>query len=153
MSSATRPSSVGGRGPLPGRIARVLAAVVLAVPAAMVTGCGNTDPSGVLDPSGVVDTTTLAGTWKGSVNGPDGYSVFTTVLNADSTMWWEGETSSYCKVVGSWTVSGGQYSTTGRSCGGSIVSSVAPVNKTRLTGTWSGISGNKTGTFTIAKQP
>ncbi len=69
-----------------------------------------------------MDTSTLAGTWKGSVDGgtaPNsyGFSVATTVLRADSTFTSEAENPLYCKLDGGWSVSGGQYTATGRDCG------------------------------------
>ena len=131
-------------------IARVLAAVVLASPAMMLAACGDSGPT-VISPGVTPDTSTLAGTWKGRVDGSGGPSVLTTLLSADSTYSGEGENSFYCKVTGRWTVSGGQYTSTGRECGGSIVTSVAPFHKLRLTGTWS-TSAGKSGTFTIDKQ-
>jgi len=97
------------------------------------------------------DTTTLAGKWVGTVDGTGGHSTLTTILNADSTMSGEGTTTFYCKITGTWTVAGGRYTATGRTCDGTIVTSVAPFNKLRLTGTWSGLNGSS-GTFTVAKQ-
>lgn len=57
----------------------------------------------------------------------------------------------YCKVAGTWTVSAGQYKSTGRDCDGVLVTSVSPFNKVRLVGTWTASSG-KTGSFNIGKE-
>lgn len=97
------------------------------------------------------DTLTMAGTWRGSVDGTFPYSLFTMRLNADSTMSGEADDPLYCKVIGSWTVFGSRFTATTRACDEFIVVFVAPADKHRLTGTWRASSGSS-GTFTIAKQ-
>ena len=130
----------------------LLIVCVVGVPGLAMVACGGSDAPTV-SVSPIADTSTAVGTWKGSVNGSIyGFSLITAILNADSTMSLVAENPLYCKVNGTWTVSGGQYGSTGRDCDGVIVTSVAPFDKLRLTGTWSASSG-KTGTFTMAKQP
>ena len=131
-------------------IARVLAAVVVASPAMMPVACGDSG-STVISPGVTPDTSTLAGTWKGSMNGTFGYSVTTLLPKGDSTMTWESENVLYCKVTGTWTVSGGQFTSIGRDCTATVITSRAPTDPLRLTGTWSASSG-RSGTFTVAKQ-
>lgn len=153
MKIPTRTSRLARRNPLGGWIARVLAAVVLAAPGVMLAACGDSGPPTGTGPSVTPDTSTLAGTWKGTLEGTGGFSVITHRLNADSTFTGEAENPAYCgKVNGTWTVSGGQYTATGHdTCFGVIVTSVAPVASLRLTGTWSSSTG-WSGTFTVAKQ-
>ena len=143
----------------PGRLARrtaarrcrgrVLAAAIV-VTIAVVAGCGGSAADPVIPPNGP-DTTTLAGTWKGSLDGSFGYSLTTMILKADSTYTGEAENPLYCKVTGSWTVSGSSYSSSASDCDGTIIRHLAPVGKSRLTGTWTASSG-RSGTFTVAKQ-
>jgi hypothetical protein len=151
MKIPTRASRLARRNPLGGWIARVLAAVVLAAPGVMLTGCGDSGPPTGIGPSVTPDTSTLAGTWKGSVDGSYGFSVMTMFLKADSSLTMEAEKPEYCKVSGTWSVSSVGFTSTGRDCTGTIVSTLAPVNGLRLTGTWSASSG-RSGTFTVAKQ-
>lgn len=149
MSVPTRPVRLARRSPLRSWIARVLATAVLSALAVMPAACRD---SGALTGIGTTpDTSTMAGTWRGSVDGSFPYSVFTMRLNADSTMSGEAEDPLYCKVAGRWTVSGGRFTSTGRACDVIIVTFVAPVDKLLLTGTWSS-SGGSSGTFTVAKQ-
>jgi hypothetical protein len=153
MKIPARPSRLARRNPLGGWFARVPAVVVLAALAVMLAACGDSGPPTGIIPCVIscVDTSTLAGTWKGTVDGTGGRSGLTTILNADSTYSGQGEIPFYCKVTGKWTVSGGQFTSTGTECGGAIVTSVAPVASLRLTGTWSANNGSS-GTFTVAKQ-
>lgn len=127
----------------------LLATVMLTANAA-VAACGGSDASNPFDLT-APDTSTLAGTWKGSVSGSFGFSVTTLFPKADSTMTWESENPLYCKVTGTWTVSGARFMSTGRDCTGTVITSEAPLDKLRLTGTWSASSG-RSGTFTVAKQ-
>jgi hypothetical protein len=134
-----------------GSIVRVALAVVLAATAAMPVACGGSKaaPS---DPTITADTTTLVGKWTGFIDGTVyGYSSITTILNADSTMSGDASNPLYGKVAGTWTVSAGQYISTGRDLTGTVITSTAPFNKLRLVGTWTAASG-KTGTFNIGKQ-
>ena len=127
--------------------------VVFSASAVVLAGCGD---SGSL--TGIVpryytgpDTLTMAGTWKGSVDGSFPYSLFTMRLNVDSTMSGEADDPLYCKVTGGWTISDGRFTATSRACDVFVVTFVAPVDKQRLTGTWSSSRGSS-GTFTVAKQ-
>lgn len=149
MNIPTRPHRLARRTSPGVWIARVLVAVALAVPPMMLAGCGDSGPTGAARVG--PDTSTLAGTWKGTVNGSGGPAALTTILNADSTMSGEGTIAFYCKATGTWTVSGGQYKSVGRACGGTIITSVAPVAKLQLTGTWTGSNGTS-GTFAVIKQ-
>ncbi|MBC7788557.1 MAG: hypothetical protein H7Z74_01315 [Anaerolineae bacterium] len=146
----TRPACPGRRNTPRCVLARVLAVVVLSVPAVMLVACGD-EPIRIL-PDLKVDTTTFAGRWEGVVSGSGGDASLVMTLNADSTYSGEGGNPFYCNVIGTWTVSGGQFTSTGRACNAAIVTSVAPSNKTRLTGTWSATNGTS-GTFNVAKQP
>src|SRR6266404_6504633 len=83
------------------------------------------------------DTMTMAGMWKGSVDGSFPHSLFTMRLNADSTMSGEADDPLYCKIVGRWTIFDGRFTATSRACDEYVVTFVAPVDKMRLTGTWS----------------
>ena len=144
-------SRFASRSRLGGWMARVVVATVVAASAGMVVACGGSEGAPV-DPIVTVDTTTLAGTWRGFIDGAVyGYSSVTTTLNADSTMTGEASNPLYCKVTGTWTVSGCTYTSTGRDCGGTVVVSVAPFNKLRLIGMWTASSG-KTGSFNIGKE-
>lgn len=132
-------------------VARIGVALGLAASAVMQAACGGSEGAPV-DPTILADTTTLAGKWTGFIDGNVyGYSGITTILKADSTMSGEASNPLYCKVVGTWTVSGGKYISTGRDCDGVVVTSTAPFNKLRLVGTWTASSG-KTGTFNIGKE-
>lgn len=117
---------------------------------ATLAACGNSVPSNPFDLP-TPDTTTLAGTWKGSVTGSYGFSVATFNLKSDSTIVATAENPLYCTVTGRWTVSGGKYASTGRDCDNIAVTFNAPLDKLRLTGTWTASSG-RSGTFTVAKQ-
>ena len=131
--------------------ARVAVGLVLAAPAAMQVGCGGSSADPVA-PKITVDTTTLAGKWTGVVDGTVyGYSTIVARLNADSTMSLEATNPLYCKVVGTWTVAGGKYTSTGRDCDNVLVTWTAPFNKVRLVGTWTASSG-KVGTFNVGKE-
>jgi hypothetical protein len=100
-------------------------------------------------------TTTLVGTWGGSVEGGNdpnsyGFSVITFVLKADSTVSTTAENPKYCSVAGSWTVKNAQWRAEGRDCDNITVIFTAPLSSTRLTGPWTAGSG-RAGTFTLAK--
>ena len=151
MKNATCHRRLAHPSPLRGWFARVPAVGVLILSAGMLAACEESGPSEIGGPLRV-DTTTLVGTWQGTINGTGGFSNLTTLLNADSTMSGEGTTAFYCKITGTWTVAGGQYRATGRACDGSIVTSVAPFDKLQLTGTWSNINGTS-GNFILIKQP
>ena len=127
----------------------VLASVMLSANAA-VAACGGSDPLNPIELP-APDTSTFAGTWKGSVSGSYGYSVTALFLKADSTMTWESENPLYCRLTGTWTVSGARFMTTGRDCTNTLITAEAPLDKLRLTGPWSASSG-RSGTFTVAKQ-
>jgi hypothetical protein len=76
------------------------------------SGCGGGTSTDVL--SQTVDTSTLAGTWVGSVNGDGapgsyGYSTTVTELRADSTLTITAANQLYGTVVGVWTVAAGKW--------------------------------------------
>ncbi len=150
MKCATRPSRLATQRSRGAWIARASVSIVFAMFALMPAACGDSGQTTGIDPTRP-DTSTLAGTWKGSVNGSGGYSLLTNQLNADSTFSGQGETSFYCLVTGTWTVAAGKYTSAGRNCIGNVVTSVATFDKRRLTGTWSTNDG-KSGTFTLDKQ-
>ena len=138
-----------GRGLKVGLLTAVLVAAVAAA------ACGGTESYGIVDGPDI-DTTTLVGTWKGSIDGGSdansyGFSNITTVLRADSTLTTMPENPRYCIAHGVWTVSGTTYRTRGTDCDGVLLASVAPLSPRRLTGTWTASSG-RAGTFTMAKQ-
>jgi hypothetical protein len=125
--------------------------VALAVPALTQAACGGSNPAPV-DPIVTADTTTLAGKWTGFIDGSVyGYSSLTTILKSDSTMSGEASNPLYCTVVGTWTVSGGKYISTGGDCSGTVITFTAPFNKVRLIGMWTASSG-KTGSFNLGKE-
>jgi len=116
-------------------------------------GSGSTDAS----PSKPVDTSTLAGTWAGSVNGDGapgsyGYSTTLSELRADSTLTITAASQLYGSVTGVWTVGAGKWVSTGRDRDDVRITFTAPLSSVTLTGTWTASSG-KTGTFTMAKLP
>jgi hypothetical protein len=92
----------------------------------------------------------LVGTWTGTLSGSFGPGDLVMNLNADGTMWFEG-TGRYCRVDGSWGVSGTQFSASGGDCTGTVVTKVAPASSANLTGTWSASSG-RSGTFSVTKR-
>ena len=124
--------------------------------AAMLPACGDADSPGVI-PTAPVDTTTLVGTWMGTLDGGSaanslGPSNLTLVLRADSTFTATADNPLYCALTATtWTVARGQVVTTGRDCFGFLLTTTAPVAARRLTGSWSSTSG-RSGTFTVAKQ-
>ena len=150
MKCVTSSSYLARRSPLRAWIARTFALVILPASALIPAACGESGTTGIDNPIRP-DTSTLAGTWKGSVNGSGGYALLTTQLNADSTFSGQGDTSFYCLVTGTWTVAAGKYTSAGRNCIGNVVTSVATASSLRLTGTWSTNDG-KSGTFTLDKQ-
>lgn len=120
MKCATSLSRLARHSPLRTWIARASVLVVFAVSALMPAACGDSSaPNGTLPVT--PDTSTLAGIWKGTVDGSGGRAVLTTYLNADSTYSGIGDVAFYCLVTGKWTVSGGIYTSTGRNCIGNIV--------------------------------
>jgi len=133
------------------QVYRIAIVVVLAAQAAMQAACAGSAAAPV-DPIITADTTTLAGKWTGFIDGSaDGYSSITTTLKADSTMSGVASNPLYCTVVGTWTVSGGKYTSTGADCSGAVITFTAPFNKVRLIGMWTTSSG-KTGSFNLGKE-
>jgi hypothetical protein len=135
----------------------VRARVVMAIgfTTVILPGCGGAGATAVTDR--VVDTSTLVGTWNGSLDGgesPNSYgpSAFTMTLKADSTFIGKAENPKYCDLTNTtWRVSGANFTASGRDCDGVVVTFAAPVSPLRLTGTWTASSG-RTGGFTLAKQ-
>ena len=154
MAASSPPGPLTGRGA--SRPARAEAAVAVLATALMVAACGGSTSTNVVE-TPPVDTSTLAGTWTGTVDGGSdpnsyGFSRMTTVLKADSTMSATGDNPKYCAISGTWSVSGAQYTATARDCDGVVVTFVAQLSPLRLTGTWTATSG-RTGNFTMAKLP
>lgn len=144
-------SRFASRRPARGWVYRVATVVVLAAPAAMQAACGRSEVVPV-DPIITADTTTLAGRWTGFIDGSVyGYSSITTILKSDSTMSGVASNPLYCTVVGTWTVSGGKYTSTGSDCSGTVITFTAPFNKVRLIGMWTAASG-KNGSFNLGKE-
>lgn len=129
-----------------------LAGVALATLAA----CGGSEPTRTID-TPPIDTTTLVGTWIGTLDGGSaansfGPSGITLVLKADSTFTGKATNPLYCDLLDTrWRVSGTHFTASGRDCGNTLVAFAAPVGPVRLTGTWTASSG-RAGTFTVAKQ-
>lgn len=140
---------------------RFLVVAALGMPAVTLAACGgnvlsSTAPSvptpvppppsptilGPADPA-------LVGAWTGNIDGSVGASSYTMSLNADASMSAEG-TGNYCRMVGNWGVSGGQFTARGTECLGFVVTFVAPASIARLSGTWVA-SGGARGQFDIAR--
>ena len=127
------------------------------LPVAMLAACGGTTAPGtgpsVPSPSptalGPIDPA-LVGMWSGGLTGSFGLSAFAMNLNADASMWAEG-TGNYCRFNGTWGVFTSQFSATGPDCTGTVITMVAPVSSTHLSGTWQASSG-RSGTFDCTKQ-
>ena len=130
-------------------------AVVRASAIAMLFGCGGSGATAVTER--IVDTSTLVGTWNGSLDGgegPNSYgpSAFTLTLKVDSTFTGKAENPKYCDLTNAtWRVTGASFTASGRDCDGVIVTFAAPVSPLRLTGTWTASSG-RSGAFSVAKQ-
>jgi hypothetical protein len=107
-------------------------------------------------PTKPVDTSTLVGTWTGSVNGDGadsfGYSTTLTELRTDSTFTMTAVNANYGTLSGKWTVAAGKWTASGRDQTNSVITLTALHSPTTLTGTWTATSG-RTGVFTMAKLP
>jgi hypothetical protein len=128
----------------------------LACAVMVLAGCGGSSSTSatITKP---VDTSTLVGTWGGSVEGGSGpnsygFSVIAFTLKADSTLTTKAENPSYCAASGSWTVKGAEWRAEGRDCTNTFLTFTAPLSSTRLAGSWTASSG-RAGTFTVAKLP
>ena len=136
-------------------LAPTLIALARAFTIVMLSGCGGAGATAVIEK--VVDTSTMVGTWNGSLDGgesPNSYgpSAFTMTLKADSTFTGKAENPKYCDLKDTmWRVSGADFTASGRDCDGVVVTFAAPVSPLRLTGTWTASSG-RAGGFTLAKQ-
>ena len=100
-------------------------------------------------PLGPVDPT-LAGVWKGTVQGTLGQETMTLELKTDATAQFEGS-GRYCAASGNWGVTGTEVTVTGRDCTSTLVTLVAPVSATILDGQWTASSGAH-GNFAVSKQ-
>jgi hypothetical protein len=117
-------------------------------------GCGGGSSPGTT-PTKPTTSTTLVGTWNGSLNGdaaPNsyGYSTILTELRADSTITITAANANYGTLTGSWTVADGKWTSLGLDRDGVRVTLIAPLSSITLTGAWTATSG-KTGTFTMNK--
>jgi hypothetical protein len=155
MKATTRPAADARRSATLGPFARALAVATLAAPLLGLTACGgSTAPD---DRTGPIDTSTLVGTWSGTVDGGSGPNSFglarlTVVLRADSTFTTASDNPLYCSMLNTrWTVSGSQFTATGRDCTGTGITLTAPVASLRLNGTWTATSG-RGGTFNVGKE-
>ena len=157
MKATTRPAPDARRSATRRTFARGLAIVTLAAPLLALVACGGTTAPADEGTRPPIDTSTLVGTWSGSLDGgsaPNSYgpSRLTLVLLADSTFTGVADNPLYCSLTNTaWTVSGAQFTATGRDCDGIIVTFKAPVAPLRLNGTWTATSG-RGGTFTVGKQ-
>ena len=152
--TAAFPGALTGRRTSRTRLPRAATAVVAT--ALTVAACGGSTSTDVIE-TPAVDTSTLAGTWIGTVDGgsdPNSYGVsrVTTLLKADSTISVSADNPNYGAGSGTWTVSGAQYTATIRDRDGVLVTFVAPLSPLRLTGTWTATS-RRSGSFTMAKLP
>lgn len=137
-------------------LARARVALTLASTVVALWGCGGTGATASVE-TRPVDTSTLVGTWNGSLDGGEGAnsygpSAFTMTLKADSTFTGKADNPKYCDLMNTrWGVSGVTFTASGRDCDGVTVAFAAPVSPLRLTGTWTASSG-RAGGFTLAKQ-
>ena len=96
------------------------------------TACDDGDAPGIVS-TAAVDTTTLVGTWLGTLDGGNaanslGPANITLVLRADSTFTVAADNPLYCALTGAtWTVARGQVVSTGRDCFGALLTMTAPV--------------------------
>ena len=112
----------------------MLATVSVVAALLALAGCGGTTSPDARDPTNV-DTTTLVGTWSGSLDGgsaPNSYGTarITIILRADSTFTMEADNPLYCSLNNpKWSVSPAppQFTATGVDCTGTRVTLVAPV--------------------------
>ena len=159
MQGTTQPGPDVHRSTMRRRLGRVLAAATLALPHLALAACGGTtSPDGGTVNKVLPDTTTLVGTWKGSLDGgsaPNSYGParITIVLRADSTFTAVSDNPLYCSLINTrWTVSPQkQFTATGVDCTGTGITLVAGVAPLRLNGTWTATSG-RAGTFTVGKE-
>ena len=157
MAGTSPPAPLTARRTPRRRLPRAEAAAAVLATALTVAACGGSTSTDVIDNGPVVDTSTLAGTWSGTVDGGSdpnsfGFARTTTLLKADSTLSSTSDNPGYCAISGTWTVSGAQFTAIARDCGGTVITFVAPLSPLRLTGTWTATSG-RTGNFTMAKVP
>jgi hypothetical protein len=138
------------------REARMRHTTLVLASAATLAACGGSTEPAIFD-GPRVDTSTLVGTWRGTLDGGSaansfGPSAITMTLRADSTFTGEADNPLYCALNQTvWRVAGGQFTATGRDCGNTVVTFTAPAAPLRLTGTWTASSG-RGGTFTVVKQ-
>ena len=158
MPNATRLTPFLRRSPLRARTARVVAAVALAaliVPLPACSGAASSDgpPTAPARPG----NSSLVGKWEGTGKSSHGAGLFGITLNADSTMSVESTSTEapdvllFCSIDGTWTVSNGQFTGTGRDCTRIVVRFVAPVTADVLTGEWSA-SDETAGTFALRRK-
>ena len=118
-------------------------------------GCGGAAATAVVEKT--IDTSTLVGTWYGSLDGGEGAnsygpSQFMMTLKADSTFVGKAENPKYCDLVNTrWRVTGADFTASGSDCDGVLVTFASRVSALRLTGTWTASSG-RNGTFTLGRQ-
>jgi hypothetical protein len=158
MQSTIAPASAARESELQRTRARARLATVLVstLAIAILEGCGGSGATAAVE-TNTVDTSTLVGTWNGSLDGgesPNSYgpSAFTMTLKADSTFTGKAENPKYCDLVDTrWRVTGADFTASGRDCDGVAVTFASRVSALRLTGTWTASSG-RSGAFSVAKQ-
>jgi hypothetical protein len=138
----------------------IRAAALLCVPVLGLAGCaGDETPPCCVNPSllaspavpqalGPADAA-LVGSWTGRILGPSGSSPFTMTLGADASMSAEG-TGNYCRVTGTWGVSGGVFTARGPECRDAVATFTAPSAPGRLAGTWTATNGAR-GSFEVSR--
>jgi len=137
---------------------RVHVALALACTVVNLSACGGAGATAIIEKT--VDTSTLVGTWNGSLDGGEGANSFgpselTMTLKADSTFTGKASNPLYCDLISTtttWRVTGANFTASGRDCGNTVVTFAAPVSPLRLTGTWTASPSGRGGGFTLAKQ-
>ena len=158
MQSIVGPASAAREVERQRTLARARLAMVIAstIAITILAGCGGGGATTVVE-TNTVDTSTLVGTWNGSLDGGEGAnsygpSAFTMTLKADSTFTGKAENPKYCDLVSTrWRVTGADFTASGSDCDGVLVTFASRVSALRLTGTWTASSG-RSGGFTVAKQ-
>jgi hypothetical protein len=129
--------------------------VTLSLSLIVMAACGGDSTGSLTGPSPPASTfgpadPALLGNWSGTVDGSFGPGALAMTLLADGSIRTSGS-GSYCGFTGNWGVTSGQFRAGGPDCTGTVVTFMAPVSTTALSGTWSASSG-RSGTFTCTRE-